>query len=217
MSKKVVLPMIMILSTSTMFAQSSNKIRVFTKIYQNFPVVGLVLAQPDKNGGVKSTMPVGSSRITAAFPKGIVLLDGGRAEEFRDSLIREKIRNKIYWLDAEYFPGGVGIGSISQHEFFFNEGDSLDKSIYECSNSWAFFRLRIAPEGISEKWLVLRLQFVTALRIDKGSGPKKILLDRVFPFDYSRILLIGFPENIDCSPNCGIVYWLAILVEISDP
>lgn len=200
------------------FAASSDRIRVSIKIYQVFPVGGLVVAQPDGKGGLKSTMPIGSGRITGAFPNGIVLLNGGAAEEFLDSLIKEKISKRIYWLDAERFPDGAGIGYISEHEFLFNEKScATDKSIYECSDSWAFYRLRIVPEGIFEKWMALRFQFIAAPKIANGSGPDKILLDRLFPLDYDRILLIGFPGNVDCFPNCGVIYWLAILAQNGPP
>ena len=218
MTKKLVLPAIIVLCTSAMSAASSDGIRVSIKIYQVFPMGGLVVAQPDRKGGLKSTMPIASGKITAAFPNGIVLLDGGGGEEFHDRLIREKISDRIYWLDAERFPDGAGIGHVSEHEFFIGKSSyATDNSTYECSDRWAFFRLKIEPEGIFERWLALRLQFVAASKLDKGRGPDKTLMDKVFPLDYARILLIGFPENADCSPNRGIVYWLAILVQNGPP
>jgi len=214
MNKITTLPLLIVLCTCIVLAESPNKTRVCVKIYEVFPVGGIVWAQGDKNGGIRSTMPVGSSKITSAFPQGIVLLDGGGAGEFHDSLIKGKIKRKVYWLDANCFPEGIGLDVVSQHELFVGQDrNTLEEPVYGCADSWASYRLKIAPEGISGKPMVLRLQFRKASKTDGTSRPEKMLLDRVLAFDYSRILLIGFPENIDGSPCCGVVYWLAILVK----
>jgi len=214
MSKLKSLAGICLILMSAGLAKTVEKIRVLVKVCQILPVQAVVLSCPDKNGGIRSTMPVGSAEITDSFPRGIVLLDAGAAKELPQEFIRKTIKNKIPWPAAKDFPHGVGIDFIGGREFLFSMEDSPnDKATYEFDNNWGNYRLEIMPERNYKNGLIVAVQFAASIKTAENLQPEEILFDKALELDYSRILLIGFPERVDVSDERGIVYWVAILAQ----
>jgi len=214
MSKLKSLAGICLILMSAGLAETGEKIRVLVKVCQILPVQAVVLACPEKSGGIRSTMPIGSAEITDSFPQGIVLLDAGVAKELPREFIKKTIKRKISWPAAKDFRDGVGIDFIGEQEFLFNMEDSLNKKEkYEFDNNWGHYQLGIMPERTYKNGLIVAVQFSAAMKSAERLQPQEILLDKALELDYSRILLIGFPEKVDVSDERGIVYWVAILAQ----
>jgi hypothetical protein len=214
MSKQKILAGILLILMSVALVETGEKLRVFAGVYQILPVQAVVLSCPDKNGGIRSIMPVGSAEITDSFPQGIALLDASAARDLPREFIRKTIKSRISWPAAKDFRDGVGIDFIGEQAFLFSTEDSLnEKEKYEFDNNRGHYRLEIKPETTYKNGLIVAVQFSAAMKTAESPKPKEILLDKALALDYSRILFISFPEKADVSEEKGIVYWLAILVK----
>ncbi len=216
MNKQINLSLFLVFLIYGSFVDRGGEAIVLAKIYRMLPIQGEVLASADERGITTSKML--GAQVTASFPKGIVVLDGGVKNDLPDDRIRETIKNKISWRGAEYLKKGVSIDFIGQNEFAINRKQVFDKKVgYRVGSNDATsngpsdsYRLRIIPEKIYVDKLIIRVQFWCSSKEVKNYQEERFLLDMALQLDRFRIFLVGFCDE-DRGPRKGVVYWLALL------
>lgn len=214
MKKLKALMEILLFTASITLGLSAEKIQVLVEVCQVLPVQGVVFAGPDKKGGIIGTMCGASAEITDSFPSGIVLLDSGAASDLPLEVISKEVKNRIAWPFAKFLKNGPRVDFIGEQDFLLSTDKSINKKVrYEFNNKWGRYLLEIKREGVYQHGVILAVRFSATMKAKESQKPTEVLLDKVLGFDYSRILLIGFPDKGE-GPSEGegrIIYWVAIL------